>query len=537
MAYTISEKGSDLTTINFKDVNGQDLPDKIPKVKQGSLSWMPNNKGIFYSKYIQTKKHSTNESTITRKDEYHTLFYHPLGSKQDILIADFRELDDPNLNIVGSVSRDGRFLFVYVYDRDNANTIYYLDLNSINFKIHRRPPLTLLIHDTRAFFVILDYDHETESAIVLTDHSAPNRKLIRIKITTAMLGCAHWETLIAEDPKRALESVVPVAGDKLMVIYIEDVKTFLYVHCYKTGKLLYKIPLGIGTVSQCYGDREDTEAFFSFNSFLEAPTIYRADFSLVAKTSLLQLEQIPIFIIARKDVKRNGQNPTLLYGYGGFNIPVLPSYSSHRNIFVKLAIQGGSNGGLLVAACSHQRPELFGAVINQVGVMDMLRFHKFTVGSFWISEYGDPEKSSEFEYIFRYSPLHNIRLPRGVQWPATLLITGDHDDRVVPSHTLKYAAQLYHYIKKSEIKLIQRNPILVNIETNTGHGAGKPRDKIIEELVDIMSFLQRVLQLKCFTYGRLNVQFILNISANDFLQICIFAQFFSFPHSTIIFLK
>nr|CAD2149276.1 unnamed protein product [Meloidogyne enterolobii] len=256
-----------------------------------------------------------------------------------------------NFIIVGSVSRDGRFLFVYVYDRDNANTIYYLDLNSINFKIHRRPPLTLLIHDTRAFFVILDYDHETESAIVLTDHSAPNRKLIRIKITTAMLGCAHWETLIPEDPKRALESVVPVAGDKLMVIYIEDVKTFLYVHCYKTGKLLYKISLGIGTVSQCYGDREDTEAFFSFNSFLEAPTIYRADFSLVAKTSLLQLEQIrhrnewrgvnvtgleiPIFIIARKDVKRNGQNPTLLYGYGGFNIPVLPSYSSHRNIFVK----------------------------------------------------------------------------------------------------------------------------------------------------------------------------------------------------------
>uniref|UniRef100_A0A1I8BD97 Prolyl endopeptidase n=1 Tax=Meloidogyne hapla TaxID=6305 RepID=A0A1I8BD97_MELHA len=502
-------------------------------------------------RYIQTK-HSTNESTITKKDEFHTLFYHPLGSRenQDILIADFRELDDPNLNIVGSVSRDGRFLFVYVYDRDNANTIYYLDLNSINYKIHRRPPLTLLIHDTRAFFVILDYDHETESAIVLTDHSAPNRKLIRIKITTAMLGCAHWETLIAEDPKRALESVLPVAGDKLMVIYIEDVKTFLYVHCYKTGKLLYKIPLGIGTVSQCYGDREDTEAFFSFNSFLEAPTIYRADFSLVAKTSLLQLEQIrhrnewrgvnvtgleiPIFIIARKDVKRNGQNPTLLYGYGGFNIPILPSYSSHRNIFVKhfhgivaianirgggeygehwhecgarehkqnvfddfisaaefliknkftspkkLAIQGGSNGGLLVAACSYQRPELFGAVINQVGVMDMLRFHKFTVGSFWISEYGDPEKSSEFEYIYRYSPLHNIRLPRGVQWPATLLITGDHDDRVVPSHTLKYAAQLYHYLKKPEIKLIQRNPIL------------------IEELVDIMSFLQRVLQLKWF---------------------------------------
>uniref|UniRef100_A0A915NBW0 Prolyl endopeptidase n=1 Tax=Meloidogyne javanica TaxID=6303 RepID=A0A915NBW0_MELJA len=322
------------------------------------------------------------------------------NSKQDILIADFRELDDPNLNIVGSVSRDGRFLFVYVYDR------------------------------------------------VLTDHSAPNRKLIRIKITTAMLGCAHWETLIAEDPKRALESVVPVAGDKLMVIYIEDVKTFLYVHCYKTGKLLYKIPLGIGTVSQCYGDREDTEAFFSFNSFLEAPTIYRADFSLVAKTSLLQLEQI------RHRNEWRGVNVTGLEHFHGIvaiaNIRGGGEYGEHwhecgarehkQNVFddfisaaefliknkftspKKLAIQGGSNGGLLVAACSHQRPELFGAVINQVGVMDMLRFHKFTVGSFWISEYGDPEKSSEFEYIFRYSPLHNIRLPRGVQWPATLLM-------------------------------------------------------------------------------------------------------------------
>nr|CAD2194988.1 unnamed protein product [Meloidogyne enterolobii] len=333
---------------------------------------------------------------------------------------------------VGSVSRDGRFLFVYVYDRDNANTIYYLDLNSINFKIHCRPPLTLLIHDTRAFFVILDYDHETESAIVLTDHSAPNRKLIRIKITTAMLGCAHWETLIPEDPKRALESVVPVAGDKLMVIYIEDVKTFLYVHCYKTGKLLYKIPLGIGTVSQCYGDREDTEAFFSFNSFLEAPTIYRADFSLVAKTSLLQLEQHFHGIVAIANIRGGGEYGEHWHECGArenkqnvFDDFISAAEFLIKNKFTspkKLAIQGGSNGGLLVAACSHQRPELFGAVINQVGVMDMLRFHKFTVGSFWISEYGDPEKSSEFEYIFRYSPLHNIRLPRGVQWPATLLM-------------------------------------------------------------------------------------------------------------------
>ncbi|KAI3418202.1 hypothetical protein GPALN_010419 [Globodera pallida] len=419
----------------FRDVKGNDLPDKIRNVKQSSLAWMPNNKGIFYSKYAQRKR-ATNETQVT-KDEFHSLFYHRMGTKaeKDVLIADFRELDDPTLSIIG--------------------------------------------------------------------------------MSTAILGCAHWDTVIAEDPDRTLDSVVPVAGDKLLVVYIED--TYLYVHHYATGKLHYRIPLGIGTVNQCYGDRDDTEAFFSFNSFLEPPTFYRADFSLVEKT-----------------------------------IPLLPSYSSHRNIFVKhfrgvvaianirgggeygerwhecgarshkqnvfddfigaaeflieqkytsprkLAIQGGSNGGLLVAACSQQRPELFGAVINQVGVMDMLRFHKFTVGSYWINEYGDPEKPDEFEYIYKYSPLHNIRLSRGIQWPATLLMTADHDDRVVPSHTLKYAAQLYHYLKKPEVKLIQRNPVIARVETDAGHGAGKPRDKVIDELSDIMSFLQRVLQLKWY---------------------------------------
>ncbi|KAL3073488.1 hypothetical protein niasHT_038626 [Heterodera trifolii] len=581
MAYTVAEKGSDLSTIRFRDVKGNDLPDKIRNVKQSSLAWMPNNKGIFYSKYAQRKR-ATNETHVT-KDEFHSLFYHRMGSKadKDVLIADFRELDDPTLSISGSVSRDGRFLFVYVYDKDSANTVYYLDLKAIDNKIQRKPALSLLIHDTRAFFIILDYDHESESALVLTDHTAPNRKLIRIGMSTAILGCAHWDTVIAEDPERTLDSVVPVAGDKLLVVYIEDVKTYLYVHHYATGKLIYRIPLGIGTVSQCYGDRDDVEAFFSFNSFLEPPTFYRADFSLVEKTSMLQLEQIrhsdewrgvnltgvtvsqeffhsrdgtkvPIFIISRNDTKRDGSNPALLYGYGGFNIPLLPSYSSHRNIFVKhfhgvvaianirgggeygerwhecgarshkqnvfddfigaaeflieqkytsprkLAIQGGSNGGLLVAACSQQRPELFGAVINQVGVMDMLRFHKFTVGSYWINEYGDPEKPEEFEYIYKYSPLHNIRLSRGTQWPATLLMTADQDDRVVPSHTLKYAAQLYHYLKKPEVKLTQRKPVIVRVETDAGHGAGKPRDKVIDELTDIMSFLQRVIQLKWY---------------------------------------
>uniref|UniRef100_A0A183CA04 Prolyl endopeptidase n=1 Tax=Globodera pallida TaxID=36090 RepID=A0A183CA04_GLOPA len=803
MAYTVADKGSDLSTIRFRDVKGNDLPDKIRNVKQSSLAWMPNNKGIFYSKYAQRKR-ATNETQVT-KDEFHSLFYHRMGTKaeKDVLIADFRELDDPTLSISGSVSRDGRFLFVYVYDKDSANTVYYLDLKAVNYKIQRKPALSLLIHDTRAFFIILDYDHESESALVLTDHTAPNRKLIRIGMSTAILGCAHWDTVIAEDPDRTLDSVVPVAGDKLLVVYIED--TYLYVHHYATGKLHYRIPLGIGTVNQCYGDRDDTEAFFSFNSFLEPPTFYRADFSLVEKTghaaktveiynarkklleirwaakkealietdaessaagaqllrssaegdveilgSLLGLEnavqlvqgtrnkfgatalhlaagngrekalrmlleaggraqteagdddgetalhwaareghveildydhesesalvltdhtapnrklirigmstailgcahwdtviaedpdrtldsvvpvagdkllvvyiedvktylyvhhyatgklhyriplgigtvnqcygdrddteaffsfnsflepptfyradfslvektrdgtKVPIFIISRNDTKRDGSNPALLYGYGGFNIPLLPSYSSHRNIFVKhfrgvvaianirgggeygerwhecgarshkqnvfddfigaaeflieqkytsprkLAIQGGSNGGLLVAACSQQRPELFGAVINQVGVMDMLRFHKFTVGSYWINEYGDPEKPDEFEYIYKYSPLHNIRLSRGIQWPATLLMTADHDDRVVPSHTLKYAAQLYHYLKKPEVKLIQRNPVIARVETDAGHGAGKPRDKVIDELSDIMSFLQRVLQLKWY---------------------------------------
>ncbi|KAI1731263.1 prolyl oligopeptidase family domain-containing protein [Ditylenchus destructor] len=578
LAYAISEKGSDITTVKFRDSSGSDLKDTITDVKHTSISWSPKNDGIFYSKYTNHKK-ASNETDV-ESDEYHSLFFHRLGSKSDILIADFREFGNPHLAITGSVSADGRFLFVYVYDSKSSNNVYYYDLKSIDYQVHKKLNLTLIFQDPHAFFAVVDYDYETDRALALTNHAAPMWKLIRVKLETAILGCAHWETVIEEDANRTLNAVVPVAGDKLMVQYLEDVKTSLYVHSQKTGELLYSIPLGIGAVSQCYGDKNDTEAFFSFSSFLEPTRFFRVDFSQVEKTDLIKLEEIrrtqflgvdtsnfvvkqefyrskdgtkvPLFIIHNKDIVMDGKNPTILYGYGGFNIPVLPSYSSQRNLFIKhfrgvaavanirgggeygdkwhergirehkqnvfddfisaaeylieknyttpkkLAIQGGSNGGLLVAACSQQRPELFGAVINQVGVMDMLRFHKFTVGSSWIYEYGDPDKPIDFEYIYKYSPLHNARLPNGIQWPATLLMTADHDDRVVPSHTLKYIAELYHYFQDPKRKLIQRNPVIAHVETDAGHGAGKSISKSIDESADIMSFLQRVLHMKWY---------------------------------------
>jgi len=346
------------------------------------------------------------------------------------------------------------------------------------------------------------------------------------------------------------------------------------MHSAKTGARIYTFPLDIGTVAQFTGKPHLSEVFYKFVSFLTPGVIYRCDLSstkpkpeLYRRTEVKDYDsskfdtrqvfysskdgtRVPMYIIHRKDMQLNGQNPCVLYGYGGFNVAIMPSFGVARLMFIqhfggilaianirggseygekwhqgamkekkqnvfddfiagaeylignkytsteRLAIQGGSNGGLLVAACANQRPDLFGCVLMDVGVLDMLRYQNFTIGHAWVPEFGCSSESHDFGYLIKYSPIHNLTMP-AAGYPAMLLLTADHDDRVVPLHSLKYIAQLYHLINKHPGR--QRKPILIRIETKAGHGAGKPTSKMIDELTDVYSFVARVLGLKWST--------------------------------------
>lgn len=572
LAYGLSEKGSDWMTLKFRTVDGKDLDDIVYGVKHSNIAWLPNNRGVIYSKYPEHK--SALEGSSIEKHKYHSLYYHKLGSsEEDILIADFRW--DPELMCSGSVSEDGRYLIVDVSKGcDPTNSLYFHDLNEAGDHITGKLKLHPLFDKNDAKYEFVDNDED--SALILTNHNAPMFKLIRVKMTPDYASKDLEDTIIDENIKCKLDWVARVHGNYLLAAYIEDVKTTLYLHCAKTGKRICQLPIGTGSVSGFFGRKALSEIFISFESFFTPGIIYYLDLKSVNNFDSIQLKElhrvavrgldvdnfsakqvfyssrdgtkIPMYLLCRKNFKQNGENPTILNGYGGFNIAELPYFSVSRLLFLqnfngifacanlrggseygerwheagmrenkqnvfddliaaaeyliknkftstpRLAIHGGSNGGLLVAACSQQRPDLFGAVINRVGVLDMFRFHKFTIGGAWIPEYGDPDKPSDFSFISKYSPLHNLEFPASGQWPSTLLMTADHDDRVVPSHSLKYIAKLYELVRNA--KDVQRNPILIRIEVKAGHGDGKPTSKVIDEVVDMYSFLQRVLQLE-----------------------------------------
>ncbi|KAK0406927.1 hypothetical protein QR680_018893 [Steinernema hermaphroditum] len=572
-AYGLSEKGSDWVTVRFKKASGEELPDVITGVKHSDLAWMADNSGIFYSRYPDYK--GALEGSTVDKQEYHSLFFHKMGTncEEDLLVADFRH--DPNIMVGGEVSEDGRYLVVSASKGcDPTNQLFYYDLAAVGNKIEGKLKLKPLFDKSDAKYDFVDSDGD--SAIVQTNHEAPMFKVIRVKFETANDGPSNWETLIAENERHKLDWVAPVAGDRLVAVYLEDVKNTMYVHSLKDGARLQQIPIDIGSITSCAIKKTSSEMFFSFESFFTPTVVYQLEFGTETPTpkeirrvkipgvdfSQFAVKQvfypskdgtkIPMYILHRKDVVLDGNNPTILNGYGGFNVADEPYFSVTRllvlqhfhgvvvntnlrggseygekwheagmrerkqNVFddfisaaeylienkytnpSRLAIHGGSNGGLLVAACSQQRPELYGAVLNRVGVMDMLRFHKFTVGSAWIPEYGNPDVEDDFKFIYKYSPLHNLRMPDAKgQWPATMLMTADHDDRVVPSHSLKYMATLYNLVA-SEAKEYQRNPLIMRVEVKAGHGAGKPTSKIIAEIVDMYSFLQRVLKMTWF---------------------------------------
>ena len=537
----VSRAGSDWQEFGVMEVATKTmLPDKLEWVKVSGASWRGD--GFYYSRYPAPEK----GHELSSANENHQVYFHKVGTPQSADELVFQDPANPQrFNGVGT-TEDERFAILEVSDRGKGkkgNAVFVRDLSKNETMF--RPLIGTIGDDT--FNVI---DNVGDKLLVQTDRGAPNGKVVLID--PAQPEEANWKTVLPEraEPLQGAGT----AGGKLFVSYLKDVATVAEVHALD-GALENVVQLpGPGTAGGFGGEKDDTFVFYTFTSFSVPPTIYRYDIatkqSSVFRTpeipgfdaSAYETKQVfynskdgtrvPMFLVYRKGLKLDGTNPTLLYGYGGFNITTSPGFSALRiglleqgfvyasanlrgggeygekwheagmklnkqNVFddfiaaaewliankytsaAKLAIQGGSNGGLLVGAVMNQRPELFKVAIAQVGVMDMLRFHKFTIGWNWIADYGSSDNPDQFKALYAYSPLHNIKA--GVKYPATLITTADHDDRVVPAHSFKYAATLQE-------KAGRATPILVRIETKSGHGASSTT-KQIETVADIDAFI------------------------------------------------
>ncbi|XP_014785500.1 prolyl endopeptidase [Octopus bimaculoides] len=570
-AYGLSKCGSDWITIQFKKApSGEDLPDTLKHVKFSSMAWTHDNKGMFYNRYPVEGK---SDGTETTTNLYNKLYYHRLGTDQDEDLLTVQFQNEPKWKIGAEVSVDGKYLLLSPNEGcDPVNRLFYVELDKLPNGITENLPYVKLIDNFDA-----QYEYITNEGSVftfLTNLNAPKYKIINIDFQNP--DPKNWKTLVEEDKNAVLEWASCVNHNKLVLCYLKDVKNKLYVHRLETGLLEAEIPLDIGTIIGCSGRKKSEEIFIHFMSFLTPGIIYRVDMTVEKPTpevfrtikvnnfDFSQFEvqqvfypskdgtQIPMFLVHKKGLVRNGNTPTFLYGYGGFDISMKPTFSVSRLVFLKdldgvyalanirgggeygekwhksgthakkqnvfddfhaaaeylinqkytcpkkLVIHGQSNGGLLVAACINQRPELYGVALAQVGVMDMFRFHKFTIGHAWTTDFGCSDISEQFEFLKKYSPLHNIRVPKDdIQYPSTLLLTADHDDRVVPLHSLKFIAELQHTmtgIKK------QSNPLLIKIDTKAGHGRGKPTAMIIQEQTDMYCFIVKSLGLDWFDH-------------------------------------
>ena len=544
MVYGIQDAGSDWVQWKVKEVaSGKDLPDHIKWSKFSGASWTKNADGFFYSRYDEPK----GETALTGANYFQKLYFHKLGTDQASDTLVYERKDQKEWGFGGDVTDDGRYLVVTIWQgTEPKNRTYYKDLKDPNAKV------TPLLDDFDAEYEFIDNDGPV--FWFRTDNGAPRYRVIAVDIRKP--AKANWKTVVAETGD-TLDGI-NVVNNKFVANYLHDAHTVVKVYSLK-GKLEQEIALpGIGTAGGFGGKRGDKETFYSYTSFNTPTTIYRLDMNTLKSEVFRKPKvdfnpddyetkqvfytskdgtKVPMFITAKKGLKLDGQNPTLLYGYGGFNISLTPQFSASnlvwmemggvyavpnlrgggeygkawheagmkenkQNVFddfiaaaqwliankytstPKLAIAGGSNGGLLVGAAETQRPELFGAALPAVGVMDMLRFHKFTIGWGWVSDYGSPDKPEEFQYIAKYSPLHNIK--PGTAYPPTLITTADHDDRVVPGHSFKYAATM-------QAAQAGPAPILIRIETRAGHGGGKPTSKVIEETADRWGFLVKTL--------------------------------------------
>lgn len=547
MAYGVAEAGSDWTSWRVLDIDsGKPLPDELKWIKYSGVTWTPDGKGFFYGRYDEPKQGQQFQAlTFNQK-----LYYHRVGQPQSNDVLVYKRPDHPDWGFAASVSEDGRYLVINIRKGTDArHRIVYRDLGE---------PLAMpvdLIEDFENEYTFLDNDGPI--FYFKTDYKAPTSRVIAIDIRNPQRD--NWREIIPA-AKENLRSV-SLVGNLFLASYLKDAHSQVKVYG-MDGRLIRELEFPtLGTAGVGGGRRTDTETFYSFSSYTTPPSIYRYDLITGKSTLFRQAKvkfdpsgyevkqvfttskdgtKVPMFLTYRKGIKLDGSNPTLLYGYGGFNIPMTPGFSVARLAFVemggvfavanlrgggeygkdwhkagtklqkqnvfddfigaaewliankytspeKLAIQGGSNGGLLVGACMTQRPELFGACLPAVGVMDMLRFHKFTAGRFWTDDYGSADNPDEFKALYAYSPYHNLK--KGTRYPATMVTTADTDDRVVPGHSFKFAARLQEAHSGSP-------PVLIRIETRAGHGAGTPTKKIIEELADEYAFLVKNLKMK-----------------------------------------
>ena len=545
LAYGIAEAGSDWTVLHVRDIaTGKDLPDEIHWTKFSLVAWTPDQRGFYYQRFPEPKP----GEALRQANENAKLYLHRLGEPQsaDKLIYD--RPDQPKWMFDANVSDDGRYLVLVVETGDfGKNLVFYQDLHGA------APKMVELIPRLEAAYVPVG-NRGTVMYFQTTDH-APKGRIVAIDV--AKPARENWREIVAQQQQPIADA--RIFADHLAVTYLKDATSQVKLISLdgKTSKTV-ALP-GLGTAAFNYGLTTDSEAFFDFTGYTEPAAIYRLD-GAAAVTPVRQSKlsfdparfeteqvfypskdgtRIPMFLVHRKGLTKDGKNPTILYGYGGFNVSTTPAFSpayiawmemggiwasanlrggaeygdewhdagkrdKKQNVFddfiaaaeyliaqkytstPKLAIFGGSNGGLLVGAVLNQRPDLFGAAMPAVGVMDMLRFHKFTVGALWVDEYGSPDNPADFKVIRAYSPLHNIK--PGGHYPAVLITTSDHDDRVVPGHSFKYAATL-------QAAQANARPILIRIETRAGHGAGKPVTKTIDEWADRLAFLTRELAM------------------------------------------
>ena len=541
LGYAISRSGSDWQEIYIRDIEtGQDLSDKIQWAKFSGITWYKD--GFFYSRYPKPKE----GKELTSKNLNQKIYYHKIGTPQSEDKIIFENTKEPENGFGASISNDEKYLIISEWKGTSGNRIYFKDLSEKNSQF---------IQLNKNF----DFDwhfvgYLNGKLLFITNFKAPNYKLVGIDPQNPEI--INWKDILPERDY-VLRNVSIADNDKLIAHYLKDVVSYIDV-LDANGQLLYHLTLPApGSASLSVSKNLDF-GFITLSSYTYPGTIFKYDVKtgkLVKfwepKINGINLDdyiteekfytsfdgtKIPIFIVHKKNVKLNDQNPTWLYGYGGFNISLTPRFSvlrmlwlenggvfavanirgggeygekwhkagiklNKKNVFkdfiaaaeylIKekytnsqyLVIQGGSNGGLLVGAVVNMRPDLFKVAFPQVGVMDMLRYYKFTIGRAWAADYGLPTDSKEmFEYLYSYSPLHNINCDKNKVYPAIMVITADHDDRVVPAHSFKYIATLQKKCKDNP------NPLLIRIETKAGHGAGKPTEKILEEWADMYAF-------------------------------------------------
>jgi len=541
LAYALSRSGSDWQEYYIMEIASRRvLPDVLRWVKVSGIAWQGDS--IYYSRYAEPAQ----GKELSSKNEGHSVYRHKLGTSQSADELVYEDPANPQRFHIAETTEDERFLVLNISDRGKGkkgNALFFRDLSRGG---KTWSPIVAEISDDSYDFI----DNVGDRFLLRTDCGAANGRVILLDPRRP--GKENWKDILPEKPE-PLERV-SAAGGKLFAVYSKDVASRAYAYSLE-GKLENEIVLPeLGAATGFQGRADDTFLFYTFTSFTRPSTIFRYDLA-TRKSSVFRAPEIsdydasrfvthqvffpskdgtkiPMFLVHKQGIKQDGTNPTLIYGYGGFNIATTPAFQPLRlalleqgmiyasvnlrggseygerwheagmklkkqNVFddciaaaeyliaqrytssAKLAVQGGSNGGLLVGAVINQRPDLFRVAIPQVGVMDMLRFHKFTIGWNWIADYGSSDNEAEFKALYAYSPLHNIR--PGVKYPATLITTADHDDRVVPAHSFKYAAAMQE-------KVSTENPVLIRIETKSGHGASNTA-KAIETAADIYSFL------------------------------------------------